>query len=156
MGDYLHDLAYNQGAKASEHTKSSAGAVFDIFPGDLAEILIVEDGVRKIVPSAYGLVPTFIPKGKTKPSKLYNCRNDSLNGLEMKPSFRDAFLKRRCITAVTVIEENMGSYFPYFRITGTTAVAAVVLSLLLGLLAGLIPAYRASRLNVIDALRRVG
>ncbi len=54
------------------------------------------------------------------------------------------------------IEENMGSYFPYFRIAESTALAAVVLALLLGVLAGVIPAYRASRLNVIDALRRVG
>lgn len=54
------------------------------------------------------------------------------------------------------IEENMGSFFPYFRIDGSTAAAALGLSLLLGLTAGIIPAYRAAKLNIIDALRRVG
>lgn len=54
------------------------------------------------------------------------------------------------------IEENMGSFFPYFRISEGTAVAALVLALLLGLAAGLVPAYRAARLNVIDSLRRAG
>ncbi len=54
------------------------------------------------------------------------------------------------------IEENMGSFFPYFRISEGTAIAALVLALLLGLTAGLLPAYRAARLNVIDSLRRAG
>lgn len=54
------------------------------------------------------------------------------------------------------IEENMGSYFPYFRIAEGTAAAALGLALLLGLIAGILPAYRAAKINVIDALRRVG
>lgn len=54
------------------------------------------------------------------------------------------------------IEENMGGFFPYFRIEPGTVVAALVLSLLLGLLAAGLPAYRAARLNVVDSLRRVG
>ncbi len=54
------------------------------------------------------------------------------------------------------IEENMGSFFPYFRIHEQTAMAAMILATLLGLIAGLLPAYRAARLNVIDSLRRAG
>lgn len=54
------------------------------------------------------------------------------------------------------LEENMGSFFPYFRVAETTALAAMGLALLLALVAGLLPAYRASRLHVIEALRRVG
>jgi putative ABC transport system permease protein len=54
------------------------------------------------------------------------------------------------------LEENMGSFFPYFRIPLDVAVAAVALGVGLAALAALLPAYRASRLNVIDALRRVG
>lgn len=54
------------------------------------------------------------------------------------------------------VEENMGAYFPYFRIAQSTAISAVGLALLLGLIAGILPAYRAAKLNVIDALRRVG
>jgi putative ABC transport system permease protein len=53
------------------------------------------------------------------------------------------------------IEENMGSFFPYFRVEATTAGTALGLALLLGLVAGLLPAFRSARLGVIDALRRV-
>ncbi|HEY6556508.1 MAG TPA: FtsX-like permease family protein [Polyangiaceae bacterium] len=54
------------------------------------------------------------------------------------------------------LEENMGGFFPYFRIADGTTIAAALLSLALGGLAAAIPAYRASKLDVIDALRRVG
>ncbi|HMJ14025.1 MAG TPA: FtsX-like permease family protein [Polyangiaceae bacterium] len=54
------------------------------------------------------------------------------------------------------LEENMGGFFPYFRIADGTTVAAALLSLGLGALAAAIPAYRASKLDVIDALRRIG
>lgn len=53
------------------------------------------------------------------------------------------------------LEENMGGMFPYFRIEGTTMVLAVVLAVGLSLVASLIPAYRAAKLSVTDALRRV-
>ena len=54
-----------------------------------------------------------------------------------------------------VIEENMGSMFPYFRISAPVAALAVALAVVLGALAAVLPAYRASRLHVVDALRRV-
>jgi putative ABC transport system permease protein len=54
------------------------------------------------------------------------------------------------------LEENMGSMFPYFRVSATTALTAVVLSIGLAVIASLIPAQQASRLSIIDALRRVG
>lgn len=53
------------------------------------------------------------------------------------------------------LEENMGAFFPYFRISPTTAIAALLLAMALGLLAAGLPAYRAARINVINALRRV-
>ncbi|MCU0686170.1 MAG: FtsX-like permease family protein [Polyangiaceae bacterium] len=53
------------------------------------------------------------------------------------------------------IEENMGGFFPYFQIAPATAALALGLALALGALAALVPAYQASRLNVVDALRRV-
>lgn len=53
------------------------------------------------------------------------------------------------------IEENMGGMFPYFRIDETTMVLAVGLAVGLSLVASLIPAYRAAKLSVTDALRRV-
>ncbi len=54
------------------------------------------------------------------------------------------------------LEENMRGFFPYFRIDSSTAVLALVFATILGLLAAAIPAYNASKLNVIDSLRRVG
>ncbi len=45
------------------------------------------------------------------------------------------------------LEENFGSFFPYFRVSAETAIVAV---------AAIIPALRASRLSIVDALRRVG
>jgi putative ABC transport system permease protein len=54
------------------------------------------------------------------------------------------------------LEENMGAFFPFFRIDPRTIVWALVLAALLGLLAAALPAYNASRLKVVDALRRTG
>lgn len=54
------------------------------------------------------------------------------------------------------LEENMGSWFPYFNIDSATAIAAPILAIVLSLVAALLPAYRASQLKVVDGLRRVG
>jgi putative ABC transport system permease protein len=54
------------------------------------------------------------------------------------------------------LEENMGAFFPFFRIDPQTIVWAMVLAALLGVIAAALPAYNASRLKVVDALRRVG
>ncbi len=54
------------------------------------------------------------------------------------------------------LEENMGAFFPYFRIDPMTSVVALVLATLLGLLAAAIPAYNASKLDVVSSLRRIG
>ena len=53
------------------------------------------------------------------------------------------------------IEENMGSMFPYFRLETANIVLALVVAALLGAVASGIPAIRASRTRVIDAVRRV-
>ena len=53
------------------------------------------------------------------------------------------------------LEENMGSFFPYFRIPPLAPLVAMALAIALGAVAAAIPAYRASQLRVTDALRRV-
>jgi putative ABC transport system permease protein len=53
------------------------------------------------------------------------------------------------------VEENMGGMFPYFRISTATMIAAVLLAIGLSVTGALLPAYRASKLSVTDALRRV-
>jgi putative ABC transport system permease protein len=53
------------------------------------------------------------------------------------------------------LEENMGNFFPYFRVPPAVAVVALVMTVGLGLAAAALPALSASRLKVVDALRRV-
>ncbi|MEO8179635.1 MAG: FtsX-like permease family protein [Deltaproteobacteria bacterium] len=54
------------------------------------------------------------------------------------------------------LEENMGGFFPFFRIDGQTIVISLVLAAVLGLLAAALPAYGAAQLKVVDSLRRTG
>lgn len=54
------------------------------------------------------------------------------------------------------LEERMGSFFPYFRIPPEVAALAVVFSVVLAAIAAALPAYRASKLDVVEALRRLG
>lgn len=54
------------------------------------------------------------------------------------------------------LEENMGAFFPYFRVAPKDAGLAAALAVALACVVALIPAYQASKLNTIDALRRVG
>lgn len=53
------------------------------------------------------------------------------------------------------LEENMGGMFPYFRIEPVTTVAAILAAIMLGAAAAALPAWRASRLGIVDSLRRV-
>jgi putative ABC transport system permease protein len=53
------------------------------------------------------------------------------------------------------LEENMGSFFPYFRVPPLMVVAAFFLAVALGVGASILPARQAMKLRVTDALRRV-
>jgi putative ABC transport system permease protein len=55
-----------------------------------------------------------------------------------------------------VIEENMGNMFPQFKVQPEMAAFAFALAVVLGLVAAILPARKASRLQVVEALRRVG
>jgi ABC-type antimicrobial peptide transport system permease subunit len=50
----------------------------------------------------------------------------------------------------------MGAFFPFFRIDSTTSIAAIGLSLGLGIISGILPAYQVSKLEVVASLRKVG
>jgi putative ABC transport system permease protein len=54
------------------------------------------------------------------------------------------------------LEENMAGFFPFFRLAVRDMLLALVLSGVLAVLAALLPALRASRLQVTDALRKLG
>jgi len=53
------------------------------------------------------------------------------------------------------LEENMGAFFPFFRIDPKLAVLAFGLAVLISVVAAIIPARQAAGLNVVDSLRRV-
>ena len=53
------------------------------------------------------------------------------------------------------LEENMGAFFPYFRIAPRDAVIAMLLAIVLGVVAAALPARGAFKLRVTEALRRV-
>jgi putative ABC transport system permease protein len=53
------------------------------------------------------------------------------------------------------LEENMGKFFPSFRVTPITMATALVSTLLVGALGSFLPAVRAGRIPVTEALRRV-
>jgi putative ABC transport system permease protein len=53
------------------------------------------------------------------------------------------------------LEENMGAWFPYFRVEPVTVAIAAGLALLLSFSASALPAWQASRIKVTDALRRI-
>jgi putative ABC transport system permease protein len=55
-----------------------------------------------------------------------------------------------------VEEGPMSGFFPYFRLQPTSIAVALLLAVVLGLIASFVPAWRASRLSVTGALRRVG
>lgn len=54
------------------------------------------------------------------------------------------------------LKENMATFFPFFRVAERDMVVALALSVLLATLASLLPAKAASKLNVTDALRKLG
>jgi len=54
------------------------------------------------------------------------------------------------------LEENMGGFFPFFRVAPITAAFALGGAVLLGAVAGLLPAARAARLDVVQSIRKIG
>jgi putative ABC transport system permease protein len=54
------------------------------------------------------------------------------------------------------LEDNFTGFFPYFRVAESDALGAIAVGMIVAAIAAALPAYNASKLNVIDALRRVG
>jgi putative ABC transport system permease protein len=54
-----------------------------------------------------------------------------------------------------VVEETLGAFLPYFHLEARTAALGVAVAAVLGATAAAIPAWGASRLRVVDAVRRV-
>lgn len=106
---------WEQQSGESTEQKGQGAELVDIFPESMAKILLLDpERGRLVVPSSYGLLPLWLARKKEAEGKklkpLYNCRDDSLTGEYMKPAFKDAFFRRRCIANVAIIEEAMGNY----------------------------------------------
>ena len=50
----------------------------------------------------------------------------------------------------------MGDYFAGIKVTGPTYFVALAAAALIGLVSAFLPAYRASRLNIVEGLRHIG
>jgi putative ABC transport system permease protein len=53
------------------------------------------------------------------------------------------------------LEENMGAWFPYFRVPPVMAAVALLLAVGLGVAASILPARQAMKIRVTEALRRI-
>lgn len=51
---------------------------------------------------------------------------------------------------------TMGGFFPDFSVEWTTVIAGLVIATVIGLISGFVPARRAQKLRIVDALRNVG
>ena len=60
------------------------------------------------------------------------------------------------LPALHLFPKDVTQYFPALEISDTTAALGLSVSLLVGLLAALIPAWRAVRVGIAEALRKVG
>ena len=60
------------------------------------------------------------------------------------------------LPALRLFPKDVTQYFPKLEISDTTAALGLSISLAVGLLAAVIPAWRASRVGIAQALRRVG
>jgi putative ABC transport system permease protein len=49
----------------------------------------------------------------------------------------------------------MGNYFPIFNLAPETIYLDCVLSLIVGILAGILPTWRAARIRIADGLRMI-
>ena len=58
--------------------------------------------------------------------------------------------------AVQVIKSYLGQYFRVFPLTRDTLGLGLAVALAVGLLAAILPAWRASRVTIAEALRKVG
>jgi putative ABC transport system permease protein len=58
--------------------------------------------------------------------------------------------------AVIFFPSEVTQYFPGLEVSRTTALVGLAVSLAVGLLAGIIPACQASRVQIASALRKVG
>lgn len=77
---------------------------YNIAPSQLVDVIAIRDGVRVLSAFRWGLVPSW-SKGPSSGAPLINARSETL---AIKPSFRPAFLQRRCLIPATGFYEWQG------------------------------------------------
>ena len=74
--------------------------------------------------------------------------------LAMLGGFLGAFAASGLLSAAA--SGPMGDYFAGIKVTGSTYFVALAAAVLIGLVSAFLPAYRASRLNIVEGLRHIG
>jgi putative SOS response-associated peptidase YedK len=67
---------------------------YNIAPTDTVDAVIAGDGVSRLVPMRWGLIPAWWKKALKDLPATFNARAETAAD---KPVFRDAFMRRRCI-----------------------------------------------------------
>jgi putative SOS response-associated peptidase YedK len=76
-----------------QHISCEYQPSWNIMPNQLIPAVIHRNGVNELVSFRWGLIPSW-SKDPSIANKLINARAETL---DQKPSFRDAFKKRRCL-----------------------------------------------------------
>jgi putative SOS response-associated peptidase YedK len=79
----------------------------DAFPAAITPIIVLENDVRKVVPSFFGLTPAWAKDAMYGQKYAYNSRSETITE---KPTFREPFQHRRCLVKVVSFKENLGKY----------------------------------------------
>jgi len=96
---------------------------------------------------AIGFLPGHVARWVVAESFVTGILGGSLGAVLAWP-FIDVLVRR-------FVDDNVGSFFPYFGLAPGEALVGIALSGVLGAAAAAIPAWRASKLRVVDAVRRI-
>ena len=72
------------------------------------------------------------------------------------PKLPEATLDEVLIPLAAVFKRALGTFFPVFNVAPETVMMQVAAALAVGVLAGILPALRASRVRIVEGLRYIG
>lgn len=96
----------------------------ELFPGEMGEVIKAEEGEKRLVAARWGLTPHWAKEANYGKKHAYNARSETIRE---KPTFRDAFKKRRCIVPATAIYERAEGH--WLRLIPTQAEAFAIAGL---------------------------
>ena len=103
--DAIEILAAELGGIRAGGSSDQSQSEQDAFPASITPIIILENGAQKVVPSYFGLTPSWAKDPSFGKKYAYNGRGETI--ME-KPTFRDPFHFRRCLVKVVSFKENLG------------------------------------------------